>query len=115
MPLCVLKRGTAFLIVGGLLWPWAVRAESPDPLGAIGRYYLPIPAPSADTSPRTFVMNGRTYVIPWNYIEGLNADDDVADGNSFYYNFDRKKLCEWPSIRNRAGRLIISFKTESAE
>jgi hypothetical protein len=39
MLLCALKRGCAFLIAGGLLWAWAVRAEPPDPLGAADRYY----------------------------------------------------------------------------
>jgi hypothetical protein len=210
-----------------------------DPLGAVGRYNLPIPTPSTDTSPQTLVMNGQTYVIPRNYIVSLtrnddgtaaaismraalpdfsgltretircgvgygdpcsaevvvigltsgpfltsgseqlqnikpvshpdqregpcglqyyesrgstdkggvvhqfffftklpdrpdisvlrcprpgssgasrcNSYDDAGDGDSFYYNFHRSKLCEWSSIRSRIARLITSFEKGSAQ
>jgi len=76
MLFCALKRGFASLTVGGLLWAWGACADPVDPLGAVGRYYLPIPAPSTDTSPRTFFMNGQTYIVPRNYVESLSKNDD---------------------------------------
>jgi hypothetical protein len=235
--LCALRAGFGLLIAGGLVLVAAVGAEPADPLGAVGRYHLPIPTPSTDTSPQTFVMNGQTYVIPRNYIEGLSKDNDgdpndisiravlpdfigltdetircgvgyqdpcsarvvvidlsrgifptsgsqqlsnskkishpdeikgpcglryyeslgsterggvvfqfffiqlpniadisflrcakpgsafaqrcnsrenIGDGNSFYYNFDRSKLCEWGVVRSKSLDLIRSFKLEGA-
>lgn len=232
---CVPRAGFGLSITAGLLFASIVCAEPPDPLGAVGRYYLPIPTPSIDTSPRTFVMNEQTYVIPRNYIEGLskgndgtpnvisiravlpgysgltketircgvgfrdpcssevivigltsgpfltsgsqqlanikpishpeprqgpcgltyyetfgstdkgavvheyyfttlddkedilvlrcpkpgssgaprcNSTDNIGDGNSFYYNFDRGKLCQWMMIRSKSLSLIRSFKRE---
>ena len=233
MRLCVPTAASGLAVAGGLLFASIGSADPPDPLGAVGRYYLPIPTPSTDTSPRTFVMNGQTYVIPRNYIEGLSKDDkgnpnvisiravrpdfigltkdtircgvgyrdpcssgvvvidlsrgifptsgrqqlsnakgishpderegpcglkyyeslgstekggvvfqsfftavsdssdilflscakpgssfaqrcngheNIGDGNSFYYNFDRNKLCDWKEVRSRTHELIRSFK-----
>jgi hypothetical protein len=73
---CARRWRLSVLIGGAALFATALWAEPPDPLGAVGRYQLPIPTPSTDTSPQTFVMNGQTYVIPRNYIEGISKADD---------------------------------------
>ena len=73
---CARRWRLSVLIGGAALFATALWAEPPDPLGAVGRYQLPIPTPSTDTSPQTFVMNGQTYVIPRNYIVSLAKDDD---------------------------------------
>jgi hypothetical protein len=78
--LCALRAGFSLLIAGGLVLAGTVFAQPPDPLGAVGRYHLSIPAPSADTSPRTFVMNGQTYVIPRNHIVSFSKNDDGTAG-----------------------------------
>lgn len=76
MNLFALRAAFSLLVAGGSLFTSTVWAEPPDPLGAVGRYYLPIPTPSAHTLPQTFVMNGQTYVIPRNYIESVSKNDD---------------------------------------
>jgi hypothetical protein len=77
---CARRWRLGALVGGAALFTTALWAEPPDPLGAVGRYHLPIPTPSTDTSPQTFVMNGQTYVIPRNYIVSLAKNDDGTAG-----------------------------------
>src|ERR1043166_1981225 len=76
MRLCAPTAAFGLAAAGGLLFASIGSADPPDPPGAARRYFLPIPIPSADTSPQTFVVNGQTNVIPRNYIEGASINDD---------------------------------------
>jgi len=79
--LFALRAAFSLLVAAGSLFSSTVRAEPPDPLGAIGRHHLPIPTPSTETLPQTFVMNGQKYVIPRNYVVSLGKNDDGTPGS----------------------------------
>jgi hypothetical protein len=73
-----------FLSVPGL------RAEPKDPLGSVApsllpipaprSFELPVPAPSTDPTPQSFVMNGQRYDIPRNFIVTLSTNPDGSAG-----------------------------------
>jgi hypothetical protein len=73
---CLVFNPAALIIAACLIGPSASRAQQSDPLGSLDRFYVPVPAPSIDPTPRTFVMNGQRYNIPRNFIESLENDND---------------------------------------
>jgi hypothetical protein len=44
-----------------------------------------------------------------------NAYENTGDGNSFYYIFQRDKMCSWSDVRAKVHHLIGSFKKEQAQ
>src|ERR1700722_4908382 len=69
----------AALLVGIFYSAFFSHAQQPDPLGSVGPTVFPFPAPSIDTTARTFVMNGERYDIPGNF---LPSGDKQIDGSS---------------------------------
>jgi hypothetical protein len=72
--------GATLLLAASLLWAFCSQAQQSDPLGSVDSAFIPIPAPSTETTVRSFVMGGQRYDIPRNFLFSVENNNDGSTG-----------------------------------